>query len=129
LHLVVTLKGEKMSERSDFGSFLVGFVVGGLTGAAVALLLAPQSGEETRTVIKEKAIELKDMASETYEDVAEKANVYASDAKVKVGELSKEAKKTAEELRTKGKAVYEDGKEKVEKLVKKDKGSSPEVTI
>jgi gas vesicle protein len=125
----VTLKGENMSERSDFGSFLVGFIVGGLTGAAVALLLAPQSGEETRTVIKEKAIELKDMASDTYEEVADRAGVYAADAKVKVGALSQEAKKTAEDLKTKGKAVYEEGKEKVEKLVKKDKGSSPEVTI
>jgi gas vesicle protein len=123
------LKGEKMSERSDFGSFLVGFIVGGLTGAAVALLLAPQSGEETRTVIKEKAIELKDMATDTYGEVADKASVYAADAKVKVGELSKEARKTAEDLKSKGKAVYEDGKEKVEKLVKKDKGSSPEVMI
>lgn len=28
-----------MSDRDEFGAFLVGFIVGGLTGAVVALLL------------------------------------------------------------------------------------------
>jgi len=49
-----------MSERDEFGAFLVGFIVGGLTGAVAALLFAPQSGEETRAVIKERSIELRD---------------------------------------------------------------------
>jgi gas vesicle protein len=49
-----------MADRDDFGSFLIGFVVGGLTGAVVSLLFAPQSGEETRAVIKEKSFELRD---------------------------------------------------------------------
>ena len=43
-----------MSDSKDFGAFLIGFIVGGLTGAAVALLFAPQSGEETRELIHEK---------------------------------------------------------------------------
>ena len=33
---------------SEIGAFLVGFIIGGLVGAAVALILAPQSGEESR---------------------------------------------------------------------------------
>ena len=33
---------------SGFGSFLAGVVIGGLIGAAIGLLLAPQSGEELR---------------------------------------------------------------------------------
>ena len=47
-----------MAEKDNFGSFLIGFLVGGLAGAVVALLYAPSTGEETRTVIKDKAIEL-----------------------------------------------------------------------
>ena len=33
---------------SGFGSFVAGLVIGGLIGAAVGLLLAPESGEEMR---------------------------------------------------------------------------------
>jgi gas vesicle protein len=38
---------------SGFGSFLAGVVIGGLIGAAVGLLLAPQSGEELREQVGE----------------------------------------------------------------------------
>jgi gas vesicle protein len=33
---------------TGFGSFLAGVVIGGLIGAALGLLLAPQTGEELR---------------------------------------------------------------------------------
>jgi gas vesicle protein len=69
-----------MSEKDNFGAFLVGFLVGGITGAVVSLLLAPQSGEETRTVIKEKAIELKDKTAATAEESYQKAEKLATDA-------------------------------------------------
>ena len=46
-----------MSDRDPgFGEYFAGFVIGGLVGAAAALLLAPQSGEETRTLIKDKSV-------------------------------------------------------------------------
>ena len=69
-----------MSDRDSFGAFLVGFFVGGITGAVVSLLLAPQTGEETRTVIKEKAIELKDKTAATAEETYQKAEKIAVDA-------------------------------------------------
>ncbi|HEX7541672.1 MAG TPA: YtxH domain-containing protein, partial [Anaerolineales bacterium] len=56
-----------MSDHDDFGAFLIGFVVGGVAGALAALLLAPQSGEETRALIKDKSIELRDKAAEQAE--------------------------------------------------------------
>jgi gas vesicle protein len=67
-----------MADNSgDLGSFLAGFVIGGLIGAGVALLMAPQSGEETRALIADKSIELRDRAAETAGDVQTKASDYA----------------------------------------------------
>jgi gas vesicle protein len=46
------------------GTIVVSFVLGALTGAAVALLLAPVTGEETRRYLGEKAKEGRDRASD-----------------------------------------------------------------
>ena len=49
-----------MSDRDDgLAAFIAGVFIGGIIGAATMLLLAPQSGEDTRTYIKDKSIELK----------------------------------------------------------------------
>ena len=46
------------------GTVVVAFLLGAVTGAAVALLMAPASGEETRRVLAEKARESRQRASE-----------------------------------------------------------------
>ena len=69
-----------MSDRDEFGAFLVGFLVGAVGGAVVALLFAPQSGEETRALIGEKSIELRDRAVETSKQAYTQASKYAEDA-------------------------------------------------
>lgn len=53
----------------EVSSFFTGFFVGALVGGAAALLLAPQSGEETRQQIRDKGIELKEKAETTYNEV------------------------------------------------------------
>jgi gas vesicle protein len=46
------------------GAVVVAFVLGAITGAAVALLVAPASGEETRRLLAEKAREGREKAEE-----------------------------------------------------------------
>ena len=92
-----------MSDRDEFGAFLVGFIVGGLTGAVVSLLFAPQSGEETRALIKDKSIELRDKASVTAEEALARAEAAADEARARADELAKE-------LRARGASTYEDVK-------------------
>jgi gas vesicle protein len=43
--------------KDNSGSLMVAFVIGALTGAAVALLYAPATGEETREFLGQKARE------------------------------------------------------------------------
>jgi gas vesicle protein len=83
-----------MSEHDDFGTFLIGFIVGGVAGAVAALLLAPQSGEETRALIKDKSIELRDKAADQAEMVASKATDLSSQAKTRGKEAYENVKKT-----------------------------------
>lgn len=91
-----------MSDRDDFGAFLIGFVVGGVAGAVAALLLAPQSGEETRALIKDKSIELRDKAAEQAELVASKATAFTDQAKTKGKEAIESVKKTVARKRPAG---------------------------
>jgi gas vesicle protein len=110
-----------MSERDEFGAFLVGFIVGGLTGAVVALLFAPQSGEETRALIKDKSIELRDKAQVTTEEALARAEQLAADARLRAEELTKDARERATEL---AKEVRERSKSAVDAVRKPKKGDA-----
>jgi gas vesicle protein len=108
-----------MSERDEFGAFLVGFIVGGLTGAVVALLFAPQSGEETRALIKDKSIELRDKAQVSAEETYARAEQLAADARTRAEELTKDARTRATELASE---VRTRSKEAIEAVRKPKKG-------
>lgn len=54
--------------NDNSGTIMVAFVVGALTGAAVALLFAPASGEETREFLGQKAREGKQKAREAMDE-------------------------------------------------------------
>lgn len=53
------------SQGGSGGAYLVAFMLGAMTGAALALLWAPVTGEETRRLLGEKAREGKDRVSDT----------------------------------------------------------------
>ncbi len=87
-----------MSDRDEFGAFLVGFIVGGLSGAVVALLFAPQSGEETRMLIKDKSIELRDRAQMTAEEAIARAEAVAADARARADDLARQLRERGHEV-------------------------------
>ena len=58
-----------MSDNGNHaGTVLVSFVLGAIAGAAVALLYAPSSGEETRRKLAERAREGRDRAEQLARD-------------------------------------------------------------
>lgn len=79
-------------------SVLLGMLIGGLAGAVTMLLLAPQSGEETRMQIRERGIELRDRTTGMVEDTLAQVRLKAN--KVTIGGRQK-----AEELLHQGQAL------------------------
>lgn len=56
-------------EDNSGQSFAVGLLLGALVGAGVALLFAPQSGEETRRLIRKKSKRLAREAGDRIDDI------------------------------------------------------------
>lgn len=108
-----------MSDNSnEFGAFMSGLLLGGIAGAITALLLAPQSGEETRKVIIDKSVEIKDKALETVEDARQRAEQAAEDARVAAQEYSEKVQEQAKNLQEQGRVILEEQKQKIEKVTK-----------
>ena len=62
----------RTSEGST-GSLLAGITIGALVGAGIALLLAPQSGEDTRRELSRRARAIKDDAMDALDDASTRA--------------------------------------------------------
>lgn len=57
-----------MMSKNSGAIFFAGLVIGGVVGASMALLLAPQPGQETRAQIRNKSLELKDLTVTSLQD-------------------------------------------------------------
>jgi gas vesicle protein len=71
-------------------SILVSFVAGGLTGAAVAILLAPQSGQSTRRLINRHIKDGVDRGREASEHIAAKGREVLEGASSHLGKAQKD---------------------------------------
>src|SRR5687767_3121562 len=90
---------------------LGGMLIGALAGAAAALLLAPQSGKDTRRQIQEKSIELRDRTTELVDDTMAKvrtnANRITMDLKSRGQEVAVEQLENVSEAAQAGKKAIE----------------------
>jgi gas vesicle protein len=97
-----------MSDETHGVEFLAGVLVGALAGAAAALLLAPQSGEQTRALLREKGIELKDQASAAGVEARKRVEMLEEQAKEKAGQLQAQVKHAVDEGKTASATTKED---------------------
>jgi gas vesicle protein len=74
---------ENRNPGNNVLNIVVGALIGALAGAMAMLLLAPQSGKDTRTQIQQKGIELRNRTSEMVEDTL--AQVRSNPNKVEMG--------------------------------------------
>jgi gas vesicle protein len=93
----VAMKHEDSGQGA--GSVMFSFLLGGVVGAGVALLLAPRAGSETRAQILELA-----------EDVKGRTGGYYGQVKNKAGDYFEQVKDSVATALDKGKGVLEEKK-------------------
>lgn len=86
---------QELQNNTNVLGIFAGLLVGGLAGAVTMLLMAPQSGEDTRTQIQEKGIELRDQTTTMLEDA--------------IAQMRKDSKKMTQSGRQKAKELLEQG--------------------
>lgn len=97
-----------MSNHSDdSGSSLAWFLAGGILGAVGALLFAPQSGPETREVLRRRAEEGRQRAYEAGRQAAERGR----EAYSKGRDVAETAVVRSREAVEKGKTLYDKGRQ------------------
>jgi len=89
-----------------FGSVLAGVLIGAAAGAAAMLLLAPQSGRDTRMQIHDKGIELRDRTTGAVDDAVQQLR---SGTRTLVAD----GRKKAEEIKEQGQDLLADQLDRV----------------
>ena len=110
-----------MSDDSHGWEFFTGFLLGTVVGAAAALLLAPQTGEETREVIRERGIELQGRMGQTTEearsraaDAQDRSRTLLAEQKSRLQDAIDQGKEAAQQKRDELTARFQSEKSKEE---------------
>ena len=69
---------------------LLAFLAGGISGAVVALLYAPQSGRESREMLRENSNKMKETAIDSMKKVRESAESAVKDIKTQIDVYAQE---------------------------------------
>jgi gas vesicle protein len=96
------------SDRGDAGGYLGWFFLGGVLGAAAALLMAPKTGRETRELLAEHGNE-----------VAKRAQAMATDAQGRAGEWLDKSRELFEEQTQRLMTAFEAGKDAMREEIRK----------
>ncbi len=87
---MTTYEMEQQPDGRHAGRFIAGILLGSLAGAVTLLLVAPQSGKDTRKFIQTKAIELRDKSTATVENVSGQVSAKAGQIKTSVSSKAME---------------------------------------
>jgi gas vesicle protein len=76
-----------LEEKNSSKDFLVGAIIGGVVGAAAALLLAPKTGKELRNDLSGQMDSLMNKTDQWREVAGQKSNQFAAAAMEKTGQM------------------------------------------
>ena len=111
-------ENKENTHTSNAWNVLFGMLVGAIAGAVTMLLLAPQSGKETRKQIQKKGIELRDQTNElvdnTMAQVRTNADKVAVSGREKIKELTQQGQKIAVEKLEHASEVAQAGKKAIQ---------------
>jgi len=96
------------NDRNDAAGYLGWFFLGGMLGAAAALLMAPRTGRETREILAERSNE-----------VAKRAQAMATDAQGRAGEWFDKSRELFEEQTQRLMTAFEAGKDAMRDEIRK----------
>lgn len=87
-------------DDSDLLTILLAFVIGGLVGAIVMAIFAPQSGQETRGFIRSKSMDLKDKAVGTTTQTGKAVSELVSGARDRATNLFRRGQDLGESVKS-----------------------------
>jgi gas vesicle protein len=96
------------NDKNDAAGYLGWFFLGGVLGAAAALLMAPKTGRETRELLAERGNE-----------VAKRAQEMATDAQGRAGEWFDKSRELFEEQTQRLMTAFEAGKDAMRDEIRK----------
>ncbi len=97
--------------------FIKGIILGGVVGAAVGILYAPQSGRRTRRDINTKAAKLLTEAKEEYEATLKKSGKAYETVVKQLKRLESSAEEKVDDLKELGKEAFHDTRGHLTKAV------------
>lgn len=93
------------------GKFLAGCVIGGALGAVAGVLLAPQSGEETRDLLSDASKDVAKKTDKTVKEIQDKADTVVTDLQKKSDEIMEKIQSLINKQKNEGSEESEENEE------------------